>query len=233
MTAAVVLVVLAAAAGAAPPSEMPPGAPGSGPVGASGYGDSGILGTGWTVTAGYFFKDTMFYSGARGGPVVAAGRTIPVFSWLGVWAGAGAFLARGTYGAEAAGSRFRTAFDETAFHFELGLVTPWLPFPVSLALYRHSTSLDDSAVSGALAGSAFSGRSAGWGAGANVRIMFEYFLSGRHGRHRGLALVGGYAGFMDLSPVNVRTRGPAGELEHRDWKPFKGESLQVGLEYEF
>jgi hypothetical protein len=203
-------------------------------AGGTEWKDSGIYGTGWAVTAGYFFKDTMFYSGGRGGPSVSVGKAFRVLRWLGVRVGGGVLRAKGTLDTTGAGSGFRTTFDETAVYADLGIVTPWLPFPVSLAFYRHATDLTDRAASGALSGRTFTGAATGTGLGLDVRIEFEFFDSKRRAPHRGLGVVLGYAGFMDLSPKTLRTRDAAGvTLEHAKWKPFAGEGLHAGLEYEF
>lgn len=230
MTLAAAL-LLASTAHALAPAALSSTSPESG--GGTGYAGSGVFGTGWMVTGGYFFKDTMFYSAGRGGPIVTAGRAFQVVRWLGIWAGGGVLAARGTMDATGGGSGFRTTFDGQAGWVELGVLTPWLPFPVSLAVYRHTTDLSDRGVSGPAAGGVFTGRMRGTGLGASVRVLFEFFFS-KSRSHRGLGIVGGYAGFMDLSPRTARTRDANGNgIDHVNWKPFKGESLQLGLEYEF
>jgi len=198
------------------------------------YAGSGVYGTGWIVTGGYFFKDTMFYSRGRGGPLVSVGRAFKVFRWIGVWTGGGVLGARGTMDTAGAGSIFRTTFDETVVYTELGIITPWLPFPVSLSLYRHSTDLTDAGVAGAAAGRSFTGRKAGIGLGVDVRVQFEFFFTKRRAGHRGLGLVAGYCGFMDMTGRALTTTDTNGAtLTHPKWKPFAGEGLQLGLEYEF
>lgn len=232
MTLAAVLVCWATTAHALTPAALSSTTPEA--EGATGYAGSGAFGTGWMVTGGYFFKDTMFYSAGRGGPVVTAGRAFQVVRWLGIWVGGGVLAAHGTMDTTGGGSWFRTTFDEEAAWVDVGVVIPWLPIPVSLAVYRHSTDLTDRGVSGPGSGSVFTGRAKGTGLGATVRVLFEYFFSKRRAPHRGLGIAGGYAGFMDLSPRAARTRDEMGNgLDHVNWKPFKGEGLQLGLEYEF
>ncbi|MEK7476612.1 MAG: hypothetical protein AAB152_13400 [Candidatus Coatesbacteria bacterium] len=232
MTILAVLLCVAQSVRAMAPAALSATTPES--EGGTAWKDSGLYGTGWTVTAGYFFKDTMFYSQGRGGPAVSVGKAFRVLRWLGIRAGGGVLRAKGTMNTSGAGSGFRTTFDSTVMYADLGIVTPWLPFPVSLAFYRHATDLTDAAGSGALYGRTFRGSATGTGLGADVRIEFEFFSSKRRAPHRGPGIVLGYSGFMDFSPKKLGTRDAAGVvLEHPKWKPFAGEGLHAGLEYEF
>lgn len=192
------------------------------------------FGTGIVVTTGWFFQDTMFYSGGRGGITAGAGKAFPVLRWLAVWAGAGAFRSHGTMHTQANGADFETTFDGDAVWAELGVVTPWLPFPVALTAYRHRTGLDETGRSGAAAGRRYTGTADGWGAGAAVHLLFEFFLGKSDRPPRGLGVAVEYVGLMDFSARTVATADPAGlTADHRNWKPFKGEALRIGLEYEF
>lgn len=192
------------------------------------------FGTGIVVTTGWFFKDTMFYSKGRGGLTAGAGKAFPVLRWLAVWTGVGAFKSRGTMRTTASGAEFETTFDGDAMWAEAGVVTPWLPFPVALTVYRHRTELDETGRGGMAAGRRYAGSSDGMGVGAAVHLLFEFFLTGRERPPRGLAVAIEYVGLMDFSGRTIETTDPAGFVaDHRNWKPFKGEALRIGLEYEF
>lgn len=203
-----------------------------------GGGESPVLlgmGTGAMVTAGYFFQDTMFYSRGRGGWHVTAGRVWPIPWGLGIWSGAGAYRSAGTmetYGDDA--SRYETRFAADVAYVDVGIVTRYLPIPVCLALYSHSTEIRNRGLAGPAAGRFFRGGDSGLGWGLNVHILIEYFVSGRRKPPRGLGVVVGYVGFMDWSARDIPTRDAAGgTVTLREWKPLKGESLRLGLEYEF
>jgi hypothetical protein len=190
-------------------------------------------GAGVIVTGGYFFKDTLFYSGGRGGPHLAGGRALALTRWLGLWIGAGALAASGTQNVQADGGEVRSRFEERLAYVEAGVITPWFPLPVALALYGHETTFAETGLGGAAAGRALSGVERGVGVGVVVHLVVEHFFSDRRDGPRGVGLVAGYTGLMELSPVQVRTRDAAGFEAGRTWKPFKGESLRLGLEYEF
>lgn len=192
------------------------------------------FGTGVVVTTGWFFKDTMFYSKGRGGLTVGAGKAFPVLRWLAVWTGAGMLRARGTLKTTAGGDEFETTFDGDAVWGELGFVTPWLPFPVALTVYRQRTELDETGRTGAMAGRRLTGSADGWGAGASVHLLFEFFLTKKPDPPRGLGIAVEYVGLMDFSGRTIRTGDATGfTADHKGWKPFKGEALRIGLEYEF
>ena len=192
-------------------------------------------GSGWTINAGYFFKDSLFYGNGRGGLHVNAGRVIPLPHRFGLWAGAGAFRARGTVDTSSDdGSRFRTTFDSGVFYADLGVLTPWTPFPFCVAVYRHSTSIRNRGVGGPLSGAVLDGSAGSWGVGLDVHLLYEHFFSKSGKPPRGLGLVLGYVGFIAPPGRDVVTRDDAGNVVIvRKWKPLAGESLRAGLEYEF
>ena len=201
---------------------------------ATAYARPSAFGSGLVVTAGWFFKDTMFYSKGRGGLTIGAGKAFPVARWLAVWAGAGALRAKGTMRTVVSGEDFETFFDGDAVWGELGVVTPWLPFPIAAAVYRQRTDLDDLGLTGATAGRRLAGSADGFGAGLSVHLLFEFFLSKREQPPRGLGIAFEYVGLMDFSARTIRTMDPAGfTADHKRWKPFRGEALRLGLEYEF
>lgn len=211
-------------------------------------------GTGIMVNAGYFFKDTMFYSRARGGPHVNAGRIWALPHGFGVWTGVGAYRVSGTQ-ETLAGDRFETTYESGVVYADIGIVTPYFPIPISAVFYRHSTDVRNLGLTGVRTGSVLTGSSSGLGVGLNIQIMFEWFFWGDNGsagddaragedtrakrrgrtRGRGLGLVVGYIGFMDARGRDLVTRNAAGDTVtlRRWWKPLKGESLRLGLEYEF
>ena len=193
------------------------------------------FGTGWMVNAGYFFKDTLFYSGGRGGPHVNAGKLVPLPHGLALWAGAGLMTAKGSYTSTLSdGNRWETAFDLSIAYADLGIATPWTPFPVALVVYSQSATVKDELRSGAAPGRTLRTIDKGVGVGLDVHLLFEWFLSAKRGRHRGPALVLGYEGFIDLSGHALATTDAAGgRVEHKAWKPLKGESLRGGIEWEF
>jgi len=204
-------------------------------AGAVGKRDFPGAGTGWMVNAGYFFKDTMFYSNGRGGGHVNVGRLIPLPKRFGLWVGVGGFQARGTQETTGGdGNRYRTTFDSEILYTDLGLVTPLTPFPVCLVVYWHSTGFRNEGITGPLTGTTLTGDHSAIRVGFNVHLLFEYFLSGARKPPRGLGLVVGWVGFLEPSGQDLVTRDGAGNaVTLRKWKPLRGESLRVGLEYEF
>lgn len=203
-------------------------------TGATRYGEPDF-GTGVVVQAGYFFKDTMFYSGGRGGLVVGAGKSFLLPKRFGVWLGAGILRADGTMRTTTADDHSAdTTFRTEAVLGELGLLTPFTPFPIGLMFYRHDTRLSDRVLSGPNSGKTLSGSLAGYGWGVMVHLMLEIFR-GKEGRGpHGLGIVISYGGLADLTKVDITTGEAGGGREvHRKWRPVAGESLRAGLEYEF
>ena len=235
MRAAAVFSLLAVLARPAAAVTAPAGASATPLAGSATLAGESAFGTGWMVNAGYFFKDTMFYSGGRGGLHISVGKMVALPYGLGLWTGAGTMRSRGTYESTLAdGARYRTAFDLTVAYADLGIATPFTPFPIGVVVYRQAGTLDDTGLTGPQAGRALAARDRGWGIGLDVHLLFEWFLRERRGRSRGPALVIGYEGFMDLSARTVAaTDAAGGRVEHRLWKPLKGESLRGGLEWEF
>ena len=198
--------------------------------------DSLAYGTGIMVNAGYFFKDTMFYSKGRGGLHVDGGKAFPLGGKFGLWVGAGAMQAKGTMRAYDHDSfRYDTRFEAKIVHADIGILTPWTPFPLGIMIYQHRTDLDDSALDGPLAGGRFSGSSSGIGWGFTVHLLFEWFPWGADSvSRRGPGLVFGYMGLIDMKKINIPVRDGLGrELVHQGWSPAAGESLRAGIEWEF
>ena len=198
--------------------------------------ESLAYGTGLMVNAGYFFKDTMFYSHGRGGLHVDVGRAFPLAGKFGLWIGAGAGRASGTLrsiGPDS--SRYDTQFDAEFVHADIGILTPITPFPVGVMLYRHKTSLNDQALDGPLANREFMGASSGLGWGITIHVLFEWFpWKGGAVSRRGPGLVLGYMGLVDMSKTDITVKdGMGGELLHKGWKPVAGESLRAGIEWEY
>ena len=206
------------------------------PGSATPWEDSLGVGEGWMLTAGWFFKDTMFYSNARGGVHVAMGRVLRVSRNAGVWIGSGGFSSSGSFrSADSSFDEYDTSFRGWLVHTDVGLVTPWFPFPVSLVFYSHSTRIEDRALSGPFSGCLFKGSDSGAGLGMSVQIVLEFFLNSSPRPPRGPALVVAYMGFWDLTAKDIETvkEGGGAYLVHKDWKPIRGESLRAGVEYEF
>lgn len=196
---------------------------------------NGLISQGWMVNGGYFFKDTMFNNGGRGGPHVDAGRAFAVNKWVALWAGIGALQAEATQRfVSPAGSEYRATWKVQGVYADAGVVIPWMPFPIALAVYRQSSDLSDVGVSGPLTGRTLSGSRDGYGVAVDIHIMFEWFLHGDRPSHRGLGFVLGYIGFIDLTGHDLATADAAGgQVVHPNWKAMRGESLRGGLEYEF
>lgn len=201
----------------------------------AGQGSVAGAGTGVVVTGGYFFKDTMFENSGSGGGIVGAGRLFPLPHGMGLWVGAGAFEAEGTIELEAAdGRRHRAEFEQEVVFAELGLTTPWTPFPVGLVAYRHDTEMRSEVLGGPMPGRRFSGAAGDAGVGIAIHLLVEYFLSGRSERPRGLGVVFGYVGYLEPVGRRVGLEDGAGDRAvFPKWKPLRGESLRLGFEYEF
>ena len=198
--------------------------------------DSLAFGTGVMVNAGYFFKDTMFSGRGRGGFHADCGKAFPLGGKFGFWAGAGALRASGTFKAkDSDGNEYDTHFNLSAVHADLGLLTPWTPFPVGIMVYKHWTDVSDTARSGPYTGDRFSGSESGFGWGIAVHILFEWFpWESRSRAGRGPGLVLGYMGLIDMSKIGLETANSGSVvLVHKGWKPVAGESLRAGLEWEF
>jgi len=198
--------------------------------------DSLGYGTGLMVNAGYFFKDTMFYSKGRGGLHVDLGKAFPLAGKFGMWIGAGAVRASGTMRSVDQDSfRYDTHFDSQIVHADIGVLTPWTPFPVGVMIYRHRTDMSDLALDGPMEGSKFSGRSTGLGWGFTVHLLFEWFpWHSSPVSRRGPGLVLGYMGLVDMRKTDIIVEDDSGrKLTHRGWKPVAGESLRAGIEWEF
>jgi len=195
------------------------------------------VGNGWMVNIGYFFKDTMFNSRGRGGLHINAGRVLPLplLGRFGLWVGAGAFHASGTLTTVATDQqRYRTTFDADTLYADVGVITPWVPFPVCVVVYWHSTALRNVGLTGPLAGATLTGDHSGLGLGFDVHLLFEHFWGKARKPPRGLGLVVGYVGLLEPAGRNLVTRDQAGNSATvKKWKPLRGESLRVGLEYEF
>jgi len=193
------------------------------------------FGTGIVVEAGYFFKDTMFYSRGRGGWCLDAAKTFLLPYHFGLWVGAGVLTAEGTMRmTSSAGFDADTTFRTQAFSGEVGILTPWTPFPVAVMVYRHDTRISDRCIGGPYDRKTLSGSKSGFGWGIIVRILLELFGGGERKGPHGLGVVIGYAGLADLSKVDITTEGDGGaKAIHRKWKPVAGESIRAGLEYEF
>jgi len=187
------------------------------------------------INGGYFFKDTMFNNGGRGGPHVDAGRAFAVNKGFALWAGAGALQAEATQRCVwPAGSEYRTTWKVQGVYADAGVVIPWMPFPIALAVYRQSSDLTDRGVSGPLTGQTLTGSRDGYGVAVDIHILFEWFIHGERTTHRGLGFVLGYIGFIDLMGKDLNTTDAAGDrVTHLNWKAMKGESLRGGIEYEF
>lgn len=198
--------------------------------------DSLGYGTGLMVNAGYFFKDTMFYSRGRGGVHIDIGKAFPLQGKFGIWLGAGGIRASGTMRSTGQdSSRYDTHFEAQIVHADIGVLTPLTPFPVGIMLYRHRTGMEDRALDGPLAGREFSGVSTGLGWGFTVHLLFEWFPwdSGPEGRH-GPGFVFGYMGLIDMEKTGIPVEDDSGaRLVHAGWKPAAGESLRAGIEWEF
>ena len=204
--------------------------------GSTQYEETLGYGTGLQLNAGYYFKDTMFYSKGRGGLHIDGGKAFPLAGKFGVWLGAGTIQATGTLRSiDQASSRYDTHFDAQIIHADIGVLTPWTPFPVGIMIYRHRTSMDDLALDGPLAGRKYSGTASGIGWGFTVHLLFEWFpWNTSSPSRRGPGIVFGYMGLVDMKKVSIPVRdGLGGELEHTGWKPAGGESLRGGIEWEF
>ena len=200
------------------------------------YEDALGYGTGLQLNAGYFFKDTLFYSKGRGGLHVDGGKAFPVAGKFGVWAGAGVLRASGTLrSTDQEASRYDTHFDASIVHADLGVLTPWTPFPLGIMVYRQRTDIEELALDAPLAGRKFTGSSSGFGWGFTVHLLFEWFPwdTGAPVR-RGPGIVFGYMGLVDMKKVNIPVKDGSGSgLVHQGWKPAAGEGLRAGIEWEF
>lgn len=195
-------------------------------------------GSGWAVKGGYFFKDTMFYSRARGGPHIDFSKVFALPARFGLWTGAGVFRATGTEAVRTAkpytDSMVDLSFDESTAYGDIGLATPWFPIPICLAVYWHRSELSARGRSGELDKAAYTADKSGVGLGLTVHIILEWFPGKERRPPRGLGIVLGYAGLMELSGGDAKLKEKDGTREPAvKWRPFKGESLRAGLEYEF
>ena len=145
------------------------------------------------------------------------------------------FRASGAFNAVADdGSGFRTEFDSHVYYADLGVQLPWVPLPLCVAFYHHSTDLNASGTSGSSSGLSLAGSGESSGIGFTVHVILEYFFSRKERPPRGLGLVGGYIGMMEGRGRDILVTDGAGHARiFRGWKPFRGESLRLGLEYEF
>ena len=195
-------------------------------------------GSGWTAMGGYFFKDTMFYSHARGGAHFGVSKEYAHPARFGLWTGAGVFRATGTERVGTAkpyqDSTVDLSFDESTAYGDIGLATPWFPVPICLAVYWHQSELSARGRSGELDKAVYAADKSGVGLGLTVHIILEWFPGKEKRPPRGLGMVIGYTGMMELSGGDVKLKEKDGTREPKVlWRPFKGESLRAGLEYEF
>jgi len=198
-------------------------------------GDAGMIGEGWMVNGGYFFKDKMFGNGARGGIHIDGGRAFALSHWVALWAGAGALEASAAQRfVSAAGPEYRSTWTVRSVYADVGVVIPWMPFPIALAIYRASSEVSDAAQNGPYAGRTLAADRDAFGMAIDIHILFEWFLHAERTGHRGLGFVLGYVGFIDLSGKDLAvTDALGGTVTHVNWRPMKGESLRGGIEYEF
>ena len=192
-------------------------------------------GSGWMVAGGYFYKDRIFGNHAIGGPHLNFGHVFQLPYRFGIWAGGGVLKASGAFNAKADdGSGFRMDFESDVYYADLGVQMPWVPLPLCVAFYHHSTRLSARGTSGSTAGLTLTGADESSGIGFTIHVILEYFFSSRERPPRGLGLVGGYIGMMEGRGRDIPVGDGAGHARiFKGWKPFKGESLRLGLEYEF